>query len=352
MLSRPTRYQQGTQLVLQRWNNLVVETGIAAFVAALYALTLCVFQRKRFAAALIPVVLLGLFLADVGRVNARFLFLVDEPVKAKGEKTPTMEYLLSRNTSLYRVLPMNGNDPMLYATKRIPVMFTSNAVQQQRWQNFLDAFRFQSAMPDLINLKYLVYEPRQYERDKGNLGEKYVPVFRAPDDREIVLENRSVLPKGWLVAATAVLRDPRHTLDVMGSPGFDPRHVALVETPPPIPMAEPNAPHSKGVGRVQVTRYGSERISVEATPVRNALLVLGEKYYRGWRATVDGKNTEIHPVNHILRGVYLTPGRHRVEFEFDSLPFRIGKWLTLASFAFFVMMLGREVWIRRVRSEL
>jgi hypothetical protein len=41
-----------------------------------------------------------------------------------------------------------------------------------------------------------------------------------------------------------------------------------------------------------------------------------------------------------------------VEFEFDSLPFRIGKWLTLASFAFFVMMLGREVWIRRVRSEV
>jgi uncharacterized membrane protein YfhO len=112
-------------------------------------------------------------------------------------------------------------------------------------------------------------------------------------------------------------------------------------------MAEPNAPHSKDVGRVQVTRYGSERISVGAAPVRNALLVLGEKYYRGWRATVDGKETEIYPVNHILRGVYLTPGSHRVEFIFDSLPFKIGKLLTLASFAFFVMMLGREYFLRR-----
>jgi hypothetical protein len=56
---------------------------------------------------------------------------------------------------------------------------------------------------------------------------------------------------------------------------------------------------------------------------------------------------EIYPVNHILRGVYLTPGSHRVEFIFDSLPFKVGKWLTLASFAFFVMMLGREYFLKR-----
>ncbi len=84
---------------------------------------------------------------------------------------------------------------------------------------------------------------------------------------------------------------------------------------------------------------------------RNVLLVLGEKYFRGWRATVDGKKTEIYPVDHILRGVYLTPGTHDVEFVFDPLPFKIGKWLTLLSFAFFAAMLGREVWIRRRQGE-
>jgi hypothetical protein len=351
IISRPTRYQQGTQLVLQRWNNLVVETGIAAFMAGLYALALYVFQRKRFPATFIPVVLLGLFLADVGRVNARFLFLVDEPVKAKGEKTPTMEFLLSRSLNQYRVLPMNGTDPMLYAMNRIPVMFTSNAVQQQRWQNFLDDFRFQSAMPDLINLKYLVYEPHQYERDKVNLGEKYVPVFRTPDGREIVLENRSVLPKAWLVPATVVIRDPRQTLAIMENPGFDPRQMALVETPPPIPTTNGNAPQTGRGGDVSVTRYEREHIAINARAARNSLLVLGEKYYRGWKATVDGKPAKIYPVDHILRGVYLTPGAHEVEYVFDPLPFKIGKWLTLASFAFFAVMLGREAWIRRVRSE-
>ena len=348
LLSQPTRYQQGGALLaLQRWNNLVVETGIAAFIAASYAIAIYSFQRKWLTATLFPLVLLGLFVADVGRVNAKFLFLVDVPVKTKGQKTPAMEYLLTQSSNQYRVLLMNGTDPMHYATNRIPVMFTSNPVQQQRWQDFLDAFRFPSPMPDMVNLKYLVYEPQQYEQDKGALGEKYVPVFRSPDGKEIVLENRSVLPKGWLVQATAVIQDPNQTLAVMQNPAFDPRNVALVESVPPIPMSAPNTAPGGDPGNVKVKRYESEFISLDAAPVRNSLLVLGEKYYRGWRASVDGKETKIHPVNHILRGVYLPPGTHEVEFVFDPLPFKIGKWLTLASFAFFAAMLGREMWIRR-----
>jgi hypothetical protein len=45
--------------------------------------------------------------------------------------------------------------------------------------------------------------------------------------------------------------------------------------------------------------------------------------------------------------VYLTPGTHTVEFVFDPLPFKIGKWLTLGSFAFFAALLAREFLNRR-----
>ena len=351
MLSHPTRYQQGPQLILQRWYNLVVETGIAAFMAGIYAIALYAFHRKWLSATMVPLVLLGLFIADVGRVNTKFLFLVDEPVKTKGIKTPTMEFLLAHDSNQYRVLPMNGTDPMLYATNHIPVMYTSNPVQQQRWQDFLNSFQFASSMPDLINLKYLVYGPQKYEQEKESLGKKYIPVFHSPDGKEIVLENRSVLPKAWLVQAVAVLKDPGETLAVMQNPEFDPKNVALVESMPPIPLPPPNNMPAGTPGNVKVTRFEPERIFIDADPVRNVLLVLGEKYYRGWWASVDGKKTKIYPVDHILRGVYLTPGTHEVKFTFDPLPFKIGKWLTLLSFAFFAVMLGREVWIRRKKSE-
>jgi uncharacterized membrane protein YfhO len=109
------------------------------------------------------------------------------------------------------------------------------------------------------------------------------------------------------------------------------------------------APYGQAVnGSYAVVRlYEPNRISLDASTARNALLVLGEKYYRWWYAFVDGKRVEIHPVNHVLRGVYLTPGTHRVEFVFDPLPFKVGKWLTLASFCFFAVMLLREFRTRR-----
>jgi hypothetical protein len=351
LLIRPTRYEQGPQLAVQRWNNLVIETGVAVALAAAYAFSFLAFSRKWISVAVLPAVLIGLYLADTARVNAKFLFLVAEPHKANGTRTPVMEYLLNHNSPEYRVLPMNGADPMQYATNRIPVMFTSNPVQQRRWQDFLDAFTFRSSMPDMMNLKYLVYDSAQYEREKVQVGDAFVPVFRSPDGNEVVLENRKVLPKAWLVPAAGMVENPGMELALLRNPGFDPRRIALVETPSSIPLAESAGRKPVDPGKVMVTRYEGERITVEAEPKRNVLLILGEKFSRGWYATVDCWPTEIVPVNHVLRGVYLRPGAHRVEFFFDPLPFKIGKWLTLASFALFAAMLGLDVWMGRVKSE-
>jgi uncharacterized membrane protein YfhO len=111
----------------------------------------------------------------------------------------------------------------------------------------------------------------------------------------------------------------------------------------------PKAPAAGG--DVLVERYEANRLVVRAHPRQNSLLVLGEKYYKGWRATVNGNSVAIHPVNHILRGVYLPPGEARVEFAFDPVPFRIGSWLTLSSLVVYGAVLGREWRLRRRRGD-
>jgi len=351
ILSRPTRYEEGVYLVQQRWDNLVRETALAAGLSALIAGSVVAFARRLVPIQVLLGLLLFLFVADVWRVNDKFLFLVPVPEKVKGRMTPAMEFV-SRMPKEFRVLPMDGSDPMQYATHSIPVMFTPNPVQQQRWQDYLDAFSFASAMPDMMNVRYLVYGREQYEQEKALLGNRFVPVFTSPDGSQVVLENRTVLPKGWLVPSVAVIPDPRQALAILQNPSFDPRRLALVETPPPVFLAPPDAPVAGPVGTVRLERYEGNRIDMAVTAERNSLLVLGEKYYRGWKASVDGKETPIFPVNHTLRGIYLTPGNHRVEFLFDPLPFKVGKYLTLASFALFTVMLGREWWLRkRARSE-
>jgi hypothetical protein len=230
-------------------------------------------------------------------------------------------------------------------------MFTSNAVQQQRWQNYLDYFSFASAMPDIMNVKYLVIGADAYKNEKSQFGTKYFPVFQSPEGTEVVLENRTVLPKAWLVPAVVQINDLQQTFAILQNPAYDPRKVAIVESPPPFPMANAAWAVPIPLQSVSVTTYEGDRIVLDAHPSQNALVVLGEKYYKGWKATVDGKPAEIQPVDHILRGLYLVPGNHKVEFVFDPLPFKIGKWLTLSSFAFFVCMLGREWLLQRGNPE-
>jgi len=348
LLSQPTRYEEGMQLVIQRWNNVMLETAFAAVFASVYALLFSFCKGKGRIASLVPLLLIGLFVVDLGRVNAKFLFLVPEPKENSRDYTsPTIEFLAAKPKE-YRVLPTTGG-PGPYSSKKIPVMFIPMPVQQVRWQNFLDSFSLDSAMPDLLNVKYVVYGKNEYLQDKQKLGDKYLQVFDSPATNEIVLENRHVLPKAWLVSTVVHLNDPQQVLAGIASPAFMPRVMALVEGPDAISLSSPFQP-GPDAENVDITRYEGEHITLTAHPTTSSLLVLGEKYYRGWKALVDGKESPIVPANYILRGVYLTPGKHVVEFRFDPLPFKIGKYLTLASFALFAVMLWRE-WRGRKRDR-
>lgn len=342
MLAQSTRYEQGMGLVSQRWSNLTAEIAIAVALSALYAVFLLV-SRSRTAFRMVPFALVLLFIVDVSRINSKFLFLVDVPQKAASVNTPVMDFLLKQPRG-YRVLPISA-DPMQYAAAKIPVMFTSSPVQQQRWQQFLDNLTFASPMLDIMNVKYLVYDAAQYQQERGGLGDRFVPVFTSPDGAEVLVENRRALPKGWLVPSVALVSSPAQLISILQNQAFDPRQLALVESSSSLPMEEPGKSPPGSSGEVILDKYEGELVSFRVNAVKNALLVTGEKYANGWRVTVDGKPAEMQRVNFIQRGVYLPPGSHEVRFVFDPISFKIGKWLTLISFAVFTLALLWE-WVR------
>lgn len=346
-LRQPTRYEYGAYLIEQRWDNLVIETGIAAIIASIFAIVFFAFSKRWLTGRLLPYVLLALFLCDVWRINDKFMFLIDLPQRVrKGNTTPVIDYL-KKESKQYRVMLLSGVDSRLYETNGIPMLYTPYPVQQKRWEYFLDSFNPASSMPDFLNLRYLVYDMNTYEQEKGFLGSKYKPVFQDPNSGEIVLENQNVLPKGWLVSSVFVSKSAQEIVGILQNPSFNPNDAAIVESIPPIPMPPPDRLQNDISGEVIIDKYEAEFLSMTANVNKNSMLVLGEKYYDGWKAFVDGKPAEIYRANYVLRGVYLTPGVHKIEFVFDPLPYKIGKYLTLFSFALFAVMLGREVWKKR-----
>jgi uncharacterized membrane protein YfhO len=74
-------------------------------------------------------------------------------------------------------------------------------------------------------------------------------------------------------------------------------------------------------------------------------LLLNDKYDPNWRVTVDGKPAKMLRANFIMRGVYLTPGAHTVEFQF-SMPNK-PLYVTLAAIVMGICLLGLLIFLQR-----
>jgi len=89
----------------------------------------------------------------------------------------------------------------------------------------------------------------------------------------------------------------------------------VVETSEPAPTAE---------GRVLRAERGTSTVRVEAEADGPALLVVQDAFWPGWRASVDGRPTEILAADYLVRAVRFPPGRHTLEMTYDPPELRLG----------------------------
>ncbi len=349
-IDAPTRYQSGTELIIERYANMLRESATALAACALFLALFYAWFRKWLPGKFLLPVLFVLTLADLWRVDNRFIVVTSPPAANNRESVNDVVRFLQPRIDNYRMQPLTQESSHYYAENGFANISAYVTISERRYKEYLDNFSLMSAMPDIMNLKYLIVSAADFTSQKTAMAAKYAPVFFSSNGT-VVLDNKTVLPKAWLVPSAAVVTDPRERLAIMATdPRFIPAQIALVESPPPFPMAPYG--QTANTGKARVDTYMPNRIVVTASANANAMLVLGEKYYRWWYARVDGKPATIYPVDHILRGVYLTPGNHRIEFDFDPLPFKIGKYLTLASLVFFLFLLGRELWFRKIRAGI
>ncbi|PRQ06429.1 YfhO family protein [Enhygromyxa salina] len=155
---------------------------------------------------------------------------------------------------------------------------------------------------------------------------------------ERVSFNRHAVPRAYLSTKTIVAA----TLDERAAAlrRFDPNRETVVEHG----SLALDGPAS--IEPVALTRPRPEHLILECETEHPALLVITDSYYPGWRASVDGVETDIVPVNHMFRGVPLDPGAHVVELVFRPRSYAIGWRLTLGMLAF--LALG-AAWISRPR---
>jgi hypothetical protein len=110
--------------------------------------------------------------------------------------------------------------------------------------------------------------------------------------------------------------------------GYDIRQCTLLEKP----LAEPLPQVSAWPGTAAaIRRFEPKGLLVDVEARTNALLVLAEAWYPGWRAEIDGRAAVCVPANIWMRAVPVPAGRHLVRVYFRQDYLLLGFLISLAS---------------------
>ena len=143
-----------------------------------------------------------------------------------------------------------------------------------------------------------------------------------------VYENLDLLPRAYVVHRARVIAEDEAALAVLADPAFDPASEVVIAEGEALSDAAGAADEA-----VHIVAYGPERVVIAATLSRPGYLVLGDTYYPGWQAMVDGVSVAVRRANLLLRAVYLPPGSHRVEFVYAPSTLRWGALVSALALA-------------------
>ena len=159
-----------------------------------------------------------------------------------------------------------------------------------------------------------------------------------------VYENTRASQTAYLSTANFVPAEKSDViLQVLGNPEFPIEKRSIVSVVNP--YADQDYSEQSVGEEVKISEWNPNRRGYEILSRSSDLLVLSESYYPGWKAYLNGEQVPVHPVNHALMGIFVPPGKHKVEFVFRPYTFVSGLFitaLTLIGIAVGIVILYRK----------
>jgi len=151
-----------------------------------------------------------------------------------------------------------------------------------------------------------------------------------------IFENRSTLPRAFIVHEAAPLVERTRVLEQMKATDF--RRTVLLEgyLPPgtvvPASMSEP-------VGEAVISEYLPNRVRVKSHSAQPGFLVLTDVWFPGWTCNVDGQPAEVYRADFLFRSVPLPAGDHEAIFVFAPRSYGLGEGISIFAAGVFGLLL-------------
>ena len=152
----------------------------------------------------------------------------------------------------------------------------------------------------------------------------------APFDGLEVYKNHRAFPRAFLAATIEVIPDRDALFARMLEEDYRPDRAVVTQEAPSgrLPQAV-----GEDLGKADIVTYEPALVVIEVDAKEDAVLVLSDAFYPGWRAQVDDDPVDIFPAYYAFRGVVVPAGPHTVEFVYSPWSFHIGLVISTAALA-------------------
>ena len=135
---------------------------------------------------------------------------------------------------------------------------------------------------------------------------------------------KNVLPRVYLAGTTRILPDQATQKAAFAPEVIAGRQAILAPQPEAPTIASDGDPADQTVRACELESFGNARIVARCQATRPGVAVFLEQYDAGWSASLDGRPAPLFRVNLAMRGVFVSPGTHRIVLSYDPPGWRVG----------------------------
>lgn len=202
---------------------------------------------------------------------------------------------------VYRLQSIEGYDPLFinrYGELMAAWARKKPDISPLSFNRIITPQDYESKFADLLNVKYVLSL-----RDENS--PKLEKVYQEGETR--VYRNKNVFPRVFFAADIIVVDNKQKAIEKMFDPSINFNKTVIIEE---------NIPSvNLGVGKVTISQYSENKITLETQSDKDGFLFLSEVYYPSWKATIDNKPSKIYITDYVFRGLFIPKGNHDIIFQ-------------------------------------
>jgi hypothetical protein len=264
---------------------------------------------------------------DLWRIDARGAQYIETPqlenifvepdyisvVKNQNDKNP-FRILNIKQDGSYGSFNRNSNFNAYFL---IEDLHGYSAIKPRAYQDYMDVVGpVNETLWRMLNVKYII--AGQAIPSDQFTGLKLI----SSTGKSFIYENINSLPRAYFVNRVEQKKGIE-ILNSVKSNSFDPKEVVYLQD------QKLNIDSIDSTVYANIIKYTDENIELNLKASGNNFLFVGNTFAKGWKAFIDGNETEIYRANHGYFGIIVPEGEHIVLISYAPDSFYISKYVAL-----------------------